>query len=144
MRIFLPFANLRAATMLAAAGATLVPLIGPTDYARYFAARWSEAETFINVEHDVVPTRELLDKIWRCPSPLCVTQFADIPNHDPITTWLGCTKISAEFIAAHPIKWGNQLWHDCDSTIWTAYGGDEKPVCTHGVVRHLHYQPDAV
>lgn len=139
MRIFVPFTSLRAATYCATLGAVLVPIITPTDYARHFAARWQEGSTFINVEHDVVPTPEQLAEIWNCPAALCVTQFADIPDHAPVTTWLGCTRISAEFIASHPIPWGNQLWHDCDSTLWTAYGGDQKPVCTHGLVRHLHY-----
>lgn len=139
MRIFLPFTNLRTATYLAAHGATLVPIDNPYGYSRYFAERWSEGRTFINIEHDVVPTRELLGSLWQCPSTLCVTRFADIPDHEPIISWLGCVKISAQFIAEHPIQWGSQLWHDCDSTLWTAYGGDEKLVCDHGVVKHLHY-----
>ncbi len=141
MNVFVPFTALKIQTLLAATSfdATLVPLSGPHGYSEFFKNRWQDGETFISFEHDVVPTKELLDSLWNCDQPICLTKY---DHNDPSIPWhCGCIKISKSFITAHPINWDDVLWHQCDSTLWTAYGGDEKPICRHNKpkLRHLHY-----
>lgn len=140
VNIFIPFTKLEARTLLAFKGkrCQVVPIVGEFGYAEYFKERWQEGRSFINVEHDIVPDWELVTELMACPQSICLTKC--LLDQSWLHHWhLGCVKISDRFIAEHPIDWGKQRYTDCDGTIWTAYGGDEKPVCIHGQVTHLRY-----
>lgn len=153
MRIFIPFTKLRSDTLLALPFATLVPLHrgnDSTSYAEYFRDRWSEKEPFINVEHDVVPPAQILESLWNCSNPICVTGYVypdSPPEFQPEITYGGCIKISRQFILDHPDLWKDNLptWSRCDGRITKAIEDNPYPGingndqhCYHGEVLHLH------
>jgi hypothetical protein len=140
MRIFIPFTNLRAETFVAAPGAILVPTIGKFGYSNYLEQRWTDGKTFINIEHDVVPTTEILESLWDCKSPLCVTGHSDVPGC-PEASYLACVKISSDFIAQRRIDWRGLQWFECDQQLWKSdpeYSKSGDHFCYHGTVKHLH------
>jgi hypothetical protein len=108
MRIFCPFTHLRSETYVALKDypVTFLPLIDhASDYWRHFHERWKEGETFINVEHDVVPLVGVLQELWDCPEPYCISGYtypyhSDPPRQD--MAHLGCAKLSRELIASCP------------------------------------------
>lgn len=140
MRIFIPFTKLFSATYSACPGATLVPLHDTKDYAQYFQERWEEGKTFINVEHDVAPSIEVLKSLWRCPEKICLTGYVydTKPGVAPEVTYLGCVKISEAFIKENPSLFDSfPDWSGCDGKIWQAAEDKKYPYCYHGEVKHL-------
>lgn len=134
VRIFIPFSELRAATFLSAPEAILIPTTGDFGYSEYMKQRWMEGVTFINIEHDVVPTREILESIWNCPEPLCVTAY----EHDPPqVSYLACVKISDTFIRERKINWEGLHFTECDTQMWKSEPNHEDKWCYHGTVKHL-------
>jgi hypothetical protein len=117
-RIFVPFTNVQQVTMAALLWylphTTFVDCRGSEwDYLTYFQDRWAEGETFISIEHDVVPAPGMIDELWRCPHDWCVTSYEGPPaNGCPV---LGCVKFSSAFIQALPDVWktrrDNPDWH---------------------------------
>lgn len=88
------------------------------DYGAFFAARWRERQTFVNVEHDVVPWPGAIESLLDCPERWCAFNY-HLPCHRTggIGTAgpLGCVKLSAEFIAATPTMWDEPCdWRVCD------------------------------
>jgi hypothetical protein len=133
MNIFVPFTRLQVETVLAVPDARFVPMTDETAYSRFFIDRWKEGRTFIVVEHDVVPPRARLEEMWACRHPWCVNTYRE--GHSDRSPYLGCAKISAEFIRLHPGLWVERPWGNCDCFLverakffshW------------HGVVKHLH------
>lgn len=148
MKIFVPFARLRSETFIALPTAILVPLVGDYAYAEYFRARWKEGETFINVEHDVMPPPKVLESMWNCESAICTTGYVyrDSPSDfQPEITYGGCIKISQQFILEHPNLWDDPpRWSVCDGRITKAIEDHPYPNingndrhCYHGEVLHL-------
>ena len=43
----------------------------PNEYLRYFRTRWLDTRTFINVEHDVIPTDAQIQGLYDCPQEWC-------------------------------------------------------------------------
>jgi hypothetical protein len=144
MQVFVPFTTLREETRRALPDAEFVPMVDDYAYGRYFQQRWKEGRTFINVEHDVVPTMEVLQDMWRCAERLCSTRCANVlqPHNGTVPVYpasLGCSKISAEFIRAHSgIDW-NIPWSKCDGVIPEL--NHFETCCVHGLVIHLHKFP---
>lgn len=138
MRIFIPFTNLKSETFLAASNATLVPLIDNFAYGCYFKERWDEGLNFINLEHDVVPSRETLESLWMCPNQLCITGYIyryKTVIH-PEIVYLGCVKISKELIKSNPTLFDTPCdWTSCEGRITIA---TSETHCYHGSVIHLH------
>lgn len=155
MNVFVPFTKLRSDTYEAVPFAKFIPLQRgneSTSYAEYFKERWKEGESFINVEHDVVPSIPVLESLWHCQSPICVTgyvyEYMEVPA--PEITYGGCIKISRQFILDHPDLWHEPLptWSGCDCRItkcleenpYPDINGNDKH-CYHGSVIHLHGVP---
>src|ERR1700674_3770858 len=42
-----------------------------TAYGQLVATLWAKGESFLLLEHDVLPTVALLEEMWACPSPWC-------------------------------------------------------------------------
>ncbi|SRR6266481_8251482 len=133
MRIFVPFTNLRVETYLSVPNAILVPLKDKEHgYGKYLWERWKESQPFINVEHDVVPTQEMIKGLWECQETFCVTSYSE--NEGP--SLLGCVKFSEKFISGTQGIFDNYPnWKTCDNNISKA--------CldmwhNHGVVHHVH------
>jgi hypothetical protein len=135
MRIFVPFTKLHLATILAVPDATFVPMTDQMAYSRYFMERWREAETFINVEHDVSPTRETLEMMWRCSEPWCFCTYRE-DRPDDRTPYFGCVKFDEDFIRAHPDIWEEHAWGNLDTFMC---GRTKAKPHWHGVARHWHY-----
>lgn len=96
-------------------GLRLVPLRNHEHgYALYWQDVWRRGETFINVEHDVVPRVEVLREMWECPEDYCLTQYAYPWAGSPVTdSPIGCAKFSDRFIAQHQVLFlQGQHWHD--------------------------------
>ncbi len=108
---------------------------GNYGYSEYFKKRWSEGETFINIEHDVVVYPEALKAIWNCPREWCVYDY-HLPNHwtrslEQIESGvpLGCVKISKEMIQKSKNLWNTPvMWNECDQHLSKS-----------GVKVHQHY-----
>jgi hypothetical protein len=129
LRLFVPHTAVQPATRIALARypATYVEL-PKSDYAGYWRERWTEGQTFINVEHDVVPWPGALDALWRCESDWCAYGY-QTDEQESAFPYLGCVKFSAAFIALFPDVWnGAQGWTDLDA--WLALRADF-PVCRH-------------
>ena len=71
-------------------------LTGPDDYLRYLTYQWDEAQTFVNVEHDVVFEPRIVSDLWDCHYAWCWAPYAGIT--EPQLPHLGMTKISSELI----------------------------------------------
>ena len=143
MRIFIPFTKLRCETYLACPGAVLVPLRNhELDYALYWQERWREGESFINVEHDVVPRPSTLQEMWDCPEDYCLLQYAYPWEGSPIDhSPIGCAKFSSNFIAGHQILFlQGQHWHDPQHQIIGA--SLNKYHLHHPPALHLHVTED--
>lgn len=97
-------------------GARFVDVSG-SDFAYYELMRdlWHEGETFIYVEHDVVPVPELLPEMWACREPHCRPGLSCDPcgklGADLMRRWpnlieeMGQTAISPP--SPGPIHWGS-------------------------------------
>jgi hypothetical protein len=64
---------------------------------------WRDGESFLVVEHDIEIRGGLPEEMDACPEPLCAAPY--VVGSDPngfVETSLGCTRFSAELIAAVP------------------------------------------
>lgn len=129
MRIYIPFTHLRSETYLACiraagpGGTNIIP-IGDHEwgYADYWIEQWQKGETFINVEHDVVPRPEALIEMWDCPEPYCLCNYIYPYAESPVeTSPIGCAKFSSDFIGSHQGIFVRHLhWHDPQHVIIAA------------------------
>lgn len=139
MRIFIPYTQLRPETLISVKGLpfTLVQMSEELfGYYQYFISRWEEGETFINLEHDILPTKKILQELWNCPKPWCGIGYGG----EDSTAYLGCVKFSKEFIKANPDLWKDPIhWGECDIHI---VASTKIPYHAHsGEVKHLHGLP---
>ncbi len=138
MNIFVPFTKLRSETYSALPGCVIVPLTDRVKgYGKYFRDRWREGKSFINVEQDVLPTQEMISEISDCQSEICFSAYAypGQPERIERGTYLGCVKISDQFIQRNPTLFDNDMdWTSPEGVIWNA---SDSP-CHHGPVLHLH------
>lgn len=136
IKIFVPFTNLRAQVMLAIPNAIFVPIVDKEfGYSQYFKERWEEGETFINVEHDVVPRKEILEEMMNCSEPLCVAGYSSsIPEATGISH-IGCAKISKSLILKSPGLFDTPCeWIECEGRVGAL---TDFKFCYHGDVKHL-------
>jgi hypothetical protein len=149
--IFVPYANLHPYTKLALDGYGWIGVdvsLLDTDYPDYFAQRWTEGKTFINIEHDVSFPAGLLEEISECPEPWCGVGYSPggcgTAPQDLVTqrgAALGVVKFSAEFITGTADLWTREWttsrhWAHCDG--WINDAANEA-----GFVPHQHW-PDVV
>jgi len=71
-----------------------------TGYARLLARRWRYRETFVNVEHDIVPTRAQLDEIAHCGHDWCVFEYDD--GLSPGSPKLGLARFGKQLLCDQP------------------------------------------
>lgn len=136
MRIFVPFTLLRPQVMAAVPTAIFIPLLDKEyGYGKYFKDRWEEKQTFINIEHDVVPRADLLEEMWNCSEPLCVAGYCSSVEGASGTSHIGCAKISASLILKSPKLFDNPCeWIQCEGYIGAL---TDFKFCYHGEVKHL-------
>lgn len=116
LNIFIPYTDIKPATLIALIGYNYMPvkLEGDYGYYEYFKKRWDERKTFINIEHDVVVYPSALEAIWNCPEEWCAYDY-HLPIHRKQSLGsnvpLGCVKFSPSFIEkthdlwSEPVKW---------------------------------------
>ena len=116
--------------------ATFCPILDKEfGYGKYFKERWDEKETFINVEHDVVPRIDILEEMWNCSEPLCVAGYCSNVEGASGISHIGCAKISSSLI----LKSGGLFdkpceWVECEGHIGAL---TDFKFCYHGEVKHL-------
>jgi hypothetical protein len=103
MKIVCPYTRLQWATELTLRIEevnTRFVYTGNSDTAYYDLVRelWSQGETFIVVEHDIVIWPGALRVTWECPHPLCV-YYAPGPVG---VIGLGCVKYGKDLISSFP------------------------------------------
>lgn len=73
-------------------------------YWRLLRELWWEGQSFIVVEHDILPWPGALQGLWECPEPWCAYPY--YLSHDPRPTpALGCAKFGAALMADAPGMW---------------------------------------
>src|SRR5262245_36727721 len=100
----------------------LVEVSGNYSYGRALHQLWEEGESFINVEHDIVPWPGALEKMWKCKSAMCMYQYP-IGHSGLISGSLGCVKFSDELIDAYPLAnfgWDDTEWNHLDAQVFGA------------------------
>ena len=138
MKIFIPFTKSPTATLLALRGyeAQCLAMLNSHSYFEYFKQRWAEKESFINVEHDIVPWPGAIDEIEKCQEMWCGYGYNKYENI-VLSPYLGCVKIGAELIARLPDVWNER---EKESREW---GNLDVWLCNYawnrGIKIHQHY-----
>lgn len=68
-------------------------------YARLLEELWAAGETFLLVEHDIVPTPQTLAELALCDHPYCAAPYPWTTHLGPA---LGCTRFSSLFVRTYP------------------------------------------
>src|ERR1700752_1918127 len=108
MRIFCPFTDVHNATLTALSKYFWTELLfvdcsQEWAFPNYFRQRWNEGETFINIEHDVVPWLGAVEELWDCPHDWCYFDYHSMPGKcecEPPP--IGLVKFSETFIQQVP------------------------------------------
>lgn len=107
---------------------------GDSDLAYYYFVRelWMEQETFILVEHDIVPWPGALKEMWDCPFSLCAFHAPSGPS----SIGLGCLKYGQQLLKDFPdhirnIEPDRRNWNILD-------GGLTWALLNYGVAPHYH------
>lgn len=124
MKIYVPYTKLSEATQIALVGYDYIPVdVSVRGYSDFLLERWREGESFINIEHDVVPWPGAIEAIAECPEPWCGYAYHVGASLDPHPYWhpmLGCVKIGAELIRRTADCWDSPVeFFDCDVVLAT-------------------------
>ena len=145
MRVLVPFTARHSETVGGAPdGAEWVDVSADNlAYWRTLCDWWAAGEAFMVVEHDVVCRADVLVQFDACPEPWCAFPYDDMCHWECMEAWantLGCTRFSAELMAAVPdaltsITRADHLdWHNvCDGL-----GGNLRAA---GYTHHWHFPP---
>ena len=122
MKIYVPYTNLLQATQIALVEYDYIPVdLKDQAYSDFLRERWAEGESFINIEHDIVPWPGAIEEIAECPEPWCGYAYHTGPSLDPHPYWhpmLGCVKLGAELIRRTAGMWDEHImFFLCDSTL---------------------------
>lgn len=136
IRIYVPFTALRPQVMIAVPKAIFVPIVDKFyGYSQYFKDRWEEKQTFINIEHDVVPRDDILEEMWNCSEPLCVAGYCSSVEGASGISHIGCAKISASLIINSPGLFDIPCEYiECEGRVGAL---TDFKFCYHGEVKHL-------
>ena len=121
----------------------------PDAYYRLYAQLWDDGDGWLNVEQDIELHSSVLPDTEACPEPWCVWPYQG-PGRDDGDRYLfgslGCTRFSAELIAAHPqfiAQLQGRNWQGLDSYILPGLLGLGYKQHIHWpAVLHHHFRPD--
>jgi hypothetical protein len=145
--VVVPFTNLRDETRAAVESAVFVSLEDRDDaYFDFLAGLWTLGETFVLVEHDIVPWEGAIDDLLGCSQPWCSFGYLlELGETTIMHHGLGCVKFSEELCAEFPSVWSEialeandvhpaKHWCNIDDrlTRW---------LTTHGAKQHRHDPP---
>jgi hypothetical protein len=102
-------------------------------YGRLLTELWNQGETFIVVEHDIVPWLGALEHLAACPQPYCAFPYR---IGGGIGAGLGCTKIAGSLLR----KLGA---HDFSAVRWDLLDGkvSDAIAAAGRTTMHLHFPP---
>lgn len=112
----------------------------PDAYYNLFAQLWDDGDGWLNVEQDIEIHASVVPETAACPEPWCVWPYNG-PGRDSdvgdrhLYGSLGCTRFSAELIAAHPrfiAELQGRRWQGLDSFILPGLLGL-------GYKQHIHW-----
>jgi len=113
-RLYVPYTQLNDATRayLTSVLYTPVPVTlvdcndAPWGYQDYLQMAWDKGETFLNMEHDIVPWPGAIHSLLDCPEPWCFFGYErDLDFVALNTPVFGLCRFRAEFIATMPDVW---------------------------------------
>lgn len=154
MRVIYPYTYRNAETEAGAPpGAEWYDVSGDDHaYWRLLRDVWADGETFAVVEHDVQCRPDVFEQFEACPEPWCVFPYTPICHWACQEAWanmLGCTRFTAELIAACPdavssIPEELRLWNNlCDHIAGNKINGVPCPQNPAGVrakfAHHWHF-----
>lgn len=136
MNVWVPYtAKLRPETAAAAPSAQFVDVAAAdTAYWDLLASLWRAGETFILVEHDIVPPDGALDGLWACERDWCGLPY---PVGDHFGIFNGCTKFGAALLERFPLaveQMRSHHWASLDSQL-IAYLQRQDPT----LAPHIHW-----
>ena len=102
-------------------------------YYRLLLNLWHEGETFILVEHDIIPWPGAITELANCSGSWCV-----FPYNVHTDGSLGCTKFHGELLRKHPDALDEPFYRDFDKH-WACldgYVGDK--MIEFGIKAHVH------
>ena len=103
MKVVMPFTNRNESVIDALRSDDIDPILHPihtdTGYWELLAKMWSEQETFVIIEHDIIPWPGAIRAMIACHHGWCAHAYKIGGYYSP---GLGCTKFSAEIMKAHP------------------------------------------
>ena len=85
-------------------------------YDRFFRSIWAEGESFIIVEHDILPWPGATQQLWGCPEPWCGFPYM---VKGSLNAYLGCVKFDPSRLGECPLPDEALLWSKLDMQIIT-------------------------
>jgi hypothetical protein len=108
MKIYIPYSNyIQEATLISLKGydRETVLMVSNGSYLKYFQERWEEEESFINIEHDVVPWPGAIDELEHCQELWCGYCYKKFELGNE---YFGCVRFSQELIKLIPDVWNER------------------------------------
>lgn len=101
----------------------VVVMDGDYDYGELLVELWQSGESFILLEHDVVPWPGAITQLAECPELWCSYEYPLAPN--TLRPALGCIKVSCIVINAYrnlPARfgWAERIWSQMDGAVCPA------------------------
>lgn len=94
--------------------AEVVVLDNGYGYGRLLDRLWADGETFVLLEHDVVPWPGAVDALLACDEPWCVHEYPFAAN---AVRWaLGCVKVAERLLRGDPVFRG-VMWNQLDAAV---------------------------
>lgn len=145
MRIICPYTSLQYATELVLRieePNTLFVYTGESDLDYYNLVRylWAAKETFIIVEHDIVPWPGALKNLWECPFSLCCFNAPSGIG----CVGLGCVKYDSKLMEAIPdhlekIPEDRRSWKILDGALtWDLFNKGQSLHSHTPMISHIH------
>lgn len=117
-----------------------VHVVDEFTYGQTLSRYWAEGETFINIEHDVVPWFGAVKALYQCPYGFCTYQYP-IGHSGKLQTALGIIKFSENVMDDFPTAnygWDKTSWNHLDAQVYGALQLDRglkpdihEPACAH-------------
>jgi hypothetical protein len=92
-------------------------------YGQTLTRYWQAGETFINVEHDIVPWPGALEALWACDRPAWCGYEYPVGYSGKFGRSLGCVLFHDAFLRTHPdVSWTDVPWSTLDASIYRTMG----------------------
>jgi hypothetical protein len=128
MKVYIPAVNENcpAALALRKEGVPFELVLMPHEYSYsdMLCELWKKQQTFISIEHDVVPWWGAIEQLWKCPQPWCSYEYPPAPK--ALYAALGCIKIRGELPRQFPEickVWENREWGYLDGLVCSVLQG---------------------